>query len=631
MPKTSILLPKAAWGLLAALVLSGCQTNFFEKQAAQPITPEAKVKFVSLVRHELDEIHSLLAKERYAEADFRLSRLSKLDFQKWEVPYFQEEISELTSSLQRAQELRTAKGSAAVAAKHILQESERHFVLPESYGNTVVIDSDLAPLQMPTGPMEEVYNSKVTIQLQNAGIAELVDALKNVVGLNVIADDALQAKKTLTIAVDDVPLKEILGYISRNMGIAFHLGANVVWITASHKDEDNGGNGPALETRILRLPHGSVPSLPSGSGGFSISNSKDGGSSNSSESSVSSSSEDKELQDALTTFMADSPAGATFRIYPDRNLLVIRDTRENLRLAEELIHALDRPPLQVSIEARFLTVSRDDLKDVGAQITQREKAAYRDPSLHESLREINFLTELGALTAGNAEGVGALNLGGVIGNRAFDILISALDKKASTTSLSAPSVTVLNNRTAHIRRGETKWYYEDYEVETIDRGDARGDAYVLVPDGDATELQLGLIFDVNVNIGNDGRTLMLGLKPQIKEWVGWEYFNSSSGGDGDSSGSGAKLPITYNHEISTSVKLQSGETVVLGGMLSEAKSTTVKKIPLLGDIPLLGKLFTHSTTTNVPQNLLIFVTAHILNEKGEYVETQETPNPAPAK
>ncbi|MBQ6474160.1 MAG: hypothetical protein IJJ33_19390 [Victivallales bacterium] len=623
MPKPSILLQKAAWGMLAALLLPGCQTDFLRKQADKPITPEEKAKYVTLVRHELDSIHSLVAKGEYAEAEMRLSKLSQLDFQKWETPYFQEEITELNSALRSARELHTSKGSAAISAQRIRQASEHRFVLPESYGNTVVIDSDLNPLEMPAGPMEEVYNSKVTIHLQNAGIAELVEALKNVVGLNVIADDALQAKKTLTIAVDEVPLREILGYISRNMGIAFHLGANVVWITASQKDEENGGNGPALETRIIRLPHGSVPSIPGGAGGL------EGGKGTSASSG--SSSEDKELQDALTTFMADSPAGASFRLYPDRNVLIIRDTRENLRLAEELIRELDRPPKQVSIEARFLTVSRDDLKDVGAQITQRMQAAYRDPSLRESLREINFLTELGALTAGNVDGVGALNLGGVIGNRSFDILISALDKKASTTSLSAPSITVLNNRVAHIRRGETKWYYEDYEVETIDRGDNRGDAYVLVPDGDPTELQLGLVFDVKVNIGNDGRTLMLVLKPQIKEWVGWEMFNSTGGDEDSDSGSGAKLPITYNHEISTSVKLQSGETVVLGGMLSEATTKTVKKIPLLGDIPWIGWLFRHTTTTNVPQNLLIFVTAHILNEKGEYVETQETANPAPVK
>ena len=108
-------------------------------------------------------------------------------------------------------------------------------------------------------------------------------------------------------------------------------------------------------------------------------------------------------------------------------------------------------------------------------------------------------------------------------------------------------------------------------------------------------------------------------------------FNSTGGDEDSDSGSGAKLPITYNHEISTSVKLQSGETVVLGGMLSEATTKTVKKIPLLGDIPWIGWLFRHTTTTNVPQNLLIFVTAHILNEKGEYVETQETANPAPVK
>ena len=273
----------------------------------------------------------------------------------------------------------------------------------------------------------------------------------------------------------------------------------------------------------------------------------------------------------------------------------------------------------MELEARFLTVSKDDLRDVGVEIKQRVQAAYRDPSLHESLREIDLSSLagiVGTINDASSMGAGTLSLGGVIGNRAYSVLISALDKKSSTVDLSVPRVTVLNNRQAHIRRGETRWYYESYDVETLDRGDS-GDAYVLVPDGDPTELELGLIFDVKVNIGNDGRTVMLGLVPQIKSFLGWEMFSTTTGSDSDS---GAKLPRTHDEIIKTSVKVASGETVVLGGMLSETDNEEIRKIPLLGDIPILGNLFKYRSKTHNPNNLLIFITARVINERGEYVQ-----------
>ena len=72
----------------------------------------------------------------------------------------------------------------------------------------------------------------------------------------------------------------------------------------------------------------------------------------------------------------------------------------------------------------------------------------------------------------------------------------------------------MNNRQARIRKGDKLYYFEDYDVESIDRGDEHGTDQILVPSGSPTELPIGLTFDVNVNVGNDGRTIMLGLKPE---------------------------------------------------------------------------------------------------------------------
>ena len=79
------------------------------------------------------------------------------------------------------------------------------------------------------------------------------------------------------------------------------------------------------------------------------------------------------------------------------------------------------------------------------------------------------------------------------------------------------------------------------------------------------------------------------------------------------------LPRTQEQTIATSVSINSGETVILGGMVENRETSTIRKIPLLGDIPFIGRFFTHTETTHEPTNLLIFVTATIINENGEYV------------
>ena len=79
------------------------------------------------------------------------------------------------------------------------------------------------------------------------------------------------------------------------------------------------------------------------------------------------------------------------------------------------------------------------------------------------------------------------------------------------------------------------------------------------------------------------------------------------------------LPRTHEQTIATAVSINSGETVILGGMVENRETNEVHKIPFLGDIPFIGRLFTHTSKTNEPTNLLIFVTATIIDENGEYV------------
>jgi type IV pilus assembly protein PilQ len=80
-----------------------------------------------------------------------------------------------------------------------------------------------------------------------------------------------------------------------------------------------------------------------------------------------------------------------------------------------------------------------------------------------------------------------------------------------------------------------------------------------------------------------------------------------------------KLPTYRTQELSTRVAVNSGETVVMGGVIERERTTLVESVPVLGDIPILGALFRRRTEQDKPRYLLIFVTATIVKETGEFL------------
>jgi len=615
-----IIFPSAL--VLSCILLTSCRTTQdgditkletfdSEQEALAAIKRDEQRELEAAVRRRLDEIQGLIDKKKYEEALSKLEPLKRFEFCKPEVTSM-----ERTVEILRRGNADTINGE--YTRTHMMKEADKELALPSTYGTTVLIDQNLSPIELPKGSQEDLINKKISLSLESADVAQLVEEL-NANGLNVIADDALQSEKTLTVKFKDVPIKELFAYIARNMGIAFYVGENMVWVT-----EGETGGGPKLETRIIRLPQGFVPEVPQGGGGAP--GARGGGGNVAAV-------QDTELEDVLTSFLSDSPEGASFRIFRDRNILVIRDTRENLRFAEELIKEFDKPPLQVAIEARFITINEDDLRDVGVEMNQQLTADGRSLAVPpfsnrfgpEAVKAISSLSKFGEVDTESGEG--NVILSGVIGNRIFETVIRMIETKSSAVSLSVPRVTVMNNRTARIRKGDKLYYFEEYDTASIDMGD-QGTRTTLVPTGSPTELPIGLTLDVRVNIGNDKKTIMLGLKPEIVKFIKWEsynYVNSDDDDDDDDDDTMAqiKLPRTNEQMIATSVEVQSGETVVLGGLLEQTKSNEVRKIPLLGDLPIVGFLFRRTIKSYEPKNLLIFVTARIINSRGEFVKVRE--------
>jgi len=535
---------------------------------------------------------------------------------------YHEQISKLRADLEQYDSRRRIGLEQQQSAHGAIREVEERLVLPDTYGKTVRIAPNHSPHVTPPGPVETLLAKPISLVVEDAGVAELVKALSAVEGLNLIVDQELTGTRHVTVSVHDVPLEELLRYIARNMGIAFHVGKNAVWVTKA----EAAAQGPAIETRIYELHSGFVPkgSGAAGlkqSGGPTFDEPKPEGV------------EDNELEDALKTFLGPEGKeqnGCTYRIFRDRNVLIARNTREKLALLENLLDTLDRPPQQVLIEARFITIRDEDLYRLGLNLqgiivpAAGTRAGFND--LRNRAQKDLILDKGQTLVpkpANLAESLdkkrleasgsfpGTMTVSGILGNTTFQAVLDALKEVTKAKTLSAPRITVTNNRSAYIFRGTKRFYFEQYELEQVDFGDL-GTRSMRGPTGTPKELPLGLFLSVRPNIGNDHETLILALKPEITSFVDWELFDEEGF---------VKLPIVNSESLETTVVIRSGETVVLGGMMTKTEKEQTRKLPYIGNIPWLGAFFRQEEKINNPEHLLIFVTAQIVNSNGVYLST----------
>ncbi len=548
----------------------------------------------------------------------------------------------------------------AESADPAIEEVQDRMALPQNYGQTATISRDTESIATPPGPMEELIKRKVTLHLDEASVPSIVFKLSEIEGLNIIADQALTQQgpggggNQLTLHVEGVPLKEVLSYIARNMGIAFHLGENVIWVTEA---EDQERKGPELKTKIYPLRSGFVPqsggngdagggSSSDGIGGTDFSSSAggasgmglfgDGDSSSSEMSSSTSGSEDAELYTALQMTLSGGPEEAFFKIFKKRNMLLVRDTRERLETVEKLLQKFDRVPKQILIEARFLTISQNDLKELGMELERLEKQA--DGDLNEALET---LLVQGRTVPQEAQGSGTLGIqiSGILGSQEYEALLHVLQEYGQARTLSAPRVTVMNNEQAKIHRGKTDYFYvvEDFDLESTG---GENPSQRVVPTGNIEEFNFGITLVVKASVGRDASDILLALNPQIKTFLKEKQVSipisdlqADDQTDGDQqTGDGADstptvgkttMPIFRQNNVNTTAVVQNNETVVLGGMISNRRETRVNKVPLLADIPLIGHLFRYKKEALEPEHLIIFVNARLVDPSGKYVEYEE--------
>ncbi len=493
--------------------------------------------------------------------------------------------------------------------------------IPSSYGKTNYIKGALFDLESPQGQMAKILDKQVSIHLDNATLESIIFNIGQSEGINFVADKSLPAfKQTLSVNMGKVKLSSFLRYVSRNLGLQFQVGDDLIWIVDA-KDEKK----QMEETRFYKLKRGFI--LPAEFGPPEVLRTS------TTVNNVTTVSEQQKMakfvndmapttpaiENAMKEFL---PASCKYMIDYERNLIVARGSPEDLETLDNIVREFDRPIQQVLIEARFVTVSEATFLQLGMT--------------WESGR--NVLTSgAGAVDyTGLALGNPALPIQetrtGILSRADLSATLTLLQQSGESQTLSAPRLTVINNLPATISDGEIQYYYEQYAVKQQIL-ELRSTSQ-LVPDGKPTKLTSGVVFQVLASIGGDGKTIFLALNPQINASVKMVPFTTIT--DRDANGNivdsfDLKLPQIASQELATRVVVRSGQTVVMGGVLERTQTRYVESVPILGSIPILGAAFRRRAELDQPRYLLIFVTATLLSDSGEFLVYDDDQGPATSK
>ena len=490
--------------------------------------------------------------------------------------------------------------------------------IPESFGKTIPWKGNMEDFNNNKGRMSTLLNKEIEVHLENVTLENIIFNVGQTEGVNFIADKSIPAfQQKLSVNMKNVKLGEFLKYVSRNMGVQFQVGGDLIWIV-----DGKDTNKVQQETRFYHLRKGFV--LPAQ---FGVS---DATRTTTVANNISTVSEVQRFENFVRDGAAAEPSiavairnfceGLTHYVDYERNLIVASGTEEQLNALEKVIEEFDRPVQQVLIEARFITVTEGTFLELGA-------AWETGRSTVSSARTATDYTGLGTgaglgleETWTGEEMVGTNRWMSVMSGKSLTATLTAIDQSGESEVLSAPRVTVINNLPATISDGKIQYYYEEYKVnQTFTE---QRSASTLAPSGPPTQVNSGVALDVMASIGGDGRSIMLALNPQVNQDVQMVTFATVS--DKNSEGKIAstfdiKLPQMGKQSLATRVMIKSGQTVAMGGVLQREQKTFVEAMPILGNIPIIGAAFRRRTEVDRPRYLLVFVTATLLSENGEFI------------
>lgn len=347
-----------------------------------------------------------------------------------------------------------------------------------------------------------------------------------------------------------------------------------------------------------------------------------------------------ELKEFFGEMGVSWPAGTSIRYLPAIGKLVVANTSENLTVFEQILNVLNVVPNQIEIEARFVEVNQTDLDSLGFewrltdnwQVLQRKGQEHLPPAARQRIEVgANHLTKgnrflhggIGVSGAGVEDNI--LSVASVLTNPELQMVLHMLERQGNTDLLSAPKVTTQSGAEATIKVVTEYIYPTDFNVTPITGTDSFGNSVVVggvvEPSGFQTR-EVGVILQVLPEVSAEG-LINLTMSPEVVSEPIWRNYGSVyTAPDGSQQQLTMEQPFFHTRTVSTSISIYNNATVVMGGMINEIRTAVDDKVPFFGDIPLVGRLFRSKFEHSEKRNLLIFVTARLVDPAGRPLQPQ---------
>ncbi|MFC1499310.1 type II secretion system protein GspD [Verrucomicrobiota bacterium] len=297
------------------------------------------------------------------------------------------------------------------------------------------------------------------------------------------------------------------------------------------------------------------------------------------------------------------PKGSSIIHVFSQGKLVVVNTRANLSVFEEILEELNKIPPQIGVEIRFIEVrgARADMLETEWMLTgnwkKNEGKNWEDESQISS---------------------GPTTIAGVLTKQELAMIIHSLKNNAQADLLSAPKIITMAGTRGTVKVVTSYTYPTKATVESVtvtnkvNGVDTEESGTLVVPGGFETR-DSGISLSVLPTV-NDEQMINLNLKSEVVDEPTWkDYGVAYIAADGAEKKLSLPQPFFSVRGINTTIAVHDNATVILGGMITEKKIQVEKRTPVLGRIPFIGRAFRRTRECTEKCNLLIFVTAHIID------------------
>ena len=468
--------------------------------------------------------------------------------------------------------------------------------VPATSTETTAAVTAPAPVPVVVTPVSvpEVNSDTVSLDFKDADIGSVLRVLSMKSNINIVTGP--EVKGLVTVRLDNVPWEKALDVILRTYDFVYERDGNVIRVTTRDKMKLE-----PVETRTFIMNYSKA----------------------------------SEIQTAIQDILTER---GRIKVSERSNMVVVTDIPTNLYRIAEVIKKIDQRTPQAYIDSKVVNTKAGLAENMGVQwnpvVSLRGSSRpttfpfpSADNNLPSSVKQ--FFPVIGSTATGTPQltvnqvdprafpypsGLTGTSGGtvaptfnyGTLDFSNFQATLNFLKTYASTKVVSNPRIVVLNNQTAHIQVGQ------QIPLPTYERNETTGSMLV----SGFSYRDTGVVLDVTPHI-NASDEILVDLKPEI----------SNVGAD-QNFGGGVIAPRFDTTQAKTQLLIQSGQTIAIGGLLTDNVNGTEDKVPYLGDIPLVGKLFRSKRQTagtgNEKNETLFFVTVTTVDSQGKPVVKKDT-------